>query len=288
MDENRLSKLRTDLERFDKLYLAEKQDGEHQKKKSASLTEIDEKLEKLLDRYDLDGALRAFRIKYKYEKAKVYAESNHPNSVKKDESPIFNDKRLIKLWQRAKEDQDLLSDELEEFYGRIKILNDKIAAYNNRISSHKEQRSNHIEEDEEHDRNSVELKRLNQNIEKELQNLNDILTGAQDNPFKEKKARKLWAQVLSLKSLSTDELVSLKTDIRQYEKQLLRVDHHKKVLEDAKKLSKIQFKDGDDFQDEQLSDLLIDQEKLEKKAKKLESYIADRIQKLSLTDHEEL
>ena len=91
-----------------------------------------------------------------------------------------------------------------------------------------------------------------------------------------------------MKDLSTDELVSLKTDIRQYEKQLLRVDHHKKVVEDAKKLSKTQFKDGDDFQDEQLSDLLIDQEKLERKAKKLESYITGRIQELSLTDHEEL
>ena len=91
-----------------------------------------------------------------------------------------------------------------------------------------------------------------------------------------------------MKGLSTDELVSFKTDIRQFEKQLLRVDHHKKVLDDAKKLSKIQFKDGDDFQDEQLADLLMDQEKLEKKAKKYETYVLERIQKFSLTDHEEL
>ena len=91
---------------------------------------------------------------------------------------------------------------IPEFYERVKLLNDKVAAYNNRISNHKEQRSNHIEEDEEHDRNAVELKRLNQQIEKELQALNDILSGAQENPFKEKRARKLWAKACFISILS--------------------------------------------------------------------------------------
>uniref|UniRef100_A0AC34RNF3 Alpha-2-macroglobulin RAP C-terminal domain-containing protein n=1 Tax=Panagrolaimus sp. JU765 TaxID=591449 RepID=A0AC34RNF3_9BILA len=287
MEPKRLEKLKIDLQRFDKLYISEKQDGEHQKKKSGSLTEIDQKLEQLLDRYDLEGALKAFKIKYKYEKSKIYAEESELNSVKKQTSTAFNDKRLIKLWERAKADEDLLSEELDDFFDRAKLLDDEVAKYNELLNGHKEQRSNHIDVDEEHDKTAVKLKKLNQFIEKELQDLNDILTGAQENPFHEKKARKLWAKVSSMKTLGEEELKSFKEDIRQFEKQLIRVDHHKKIIEDAKKVSASQFKDKEGaFHDEQIADLQVDQEKLERKAKKLESWINDRI--TALTGHQEL
>ena len=219
---------------FDSKYLSHKQDGEHLKKKSSTLKEVDQKLEQVLEKYGLDEALRAFRIvrdftiflnafdweqnftlqKYKYENSKIYAEANLPNSIKEEEykkGRIFADKRLEQLWNGAKNDDDLVLDELDgsvtsdwmlssnqrfaDFYEKLKALDSKITAYNELHVDHKEHRSNHIEADEEYDRTAVALKQLNREIEQGIVDLKEILTGVRENPFHEPAARKLWSKV---------------------------------------------------------------------------------------------
>jgi hypothetical protein len=263
------------------------------KTKSISLKDVDQKLEQVLEKYGLDDALKAFRIKYKYEKSKIYAEENIPNnSVKTTEykkDRVFSDKRLEKLWNDAKNDDDLILEELDDFYERLQLLDSKITAYDELRSNHKEHRSNHIEEDEEHDKTAIALKQQNQIIEQEIVDLKEILTGVRENPFNEPQARRRWSKLISSKRVSPDQLTALKSDIRQYEKHLIRVNHHKKVLQDAKKLSHSEYKDkADEFHNEQISELDQEQEKLERKAKKYESYIVGKVNELVSAGHEEL
>uniref|UniRef100_A0AC34EZG5 Alpha-2-macroglobulin RAP C-terminal domain-containing protein n=1 Tax=Panagrolaimus sp. ES5 TaxID=591445 RepID=A0AC34EZG5_9BILA len=293
LDEEKLIKLKSDLQAFDTTYLSHKQDGEHLKRKSTNLKDVDQKLEQVLEKYGLDDALKAFRIKYKYEKSKIYAEENVPNNkvkpteYKKDR--IFSDKRLEKLWNDAKNDDDLVLDELDDFYERLQLLNSKIVAYDELRADHKEHRSNHIEEDEEHDKTALALKQQNREIEQEIVDLKEVLSGVRENPFHEPQARKLWSKLISSKRVASDQLASLKSDIRQYEKYLIRVNHHKKVLQDAKKLSHSEYKDkADEFHNEQISELDQEQEKLERKSKKYETYIVERVNELISREHEEL
>uniref|UniRef100_A0A7E4VSA0 Alpha-2-MRAP_C domain-containing protein n=1 Tax=Panagrellus redivivus TaxID=6233 RepID=A0A7E4VSA0_PANRE len=284
-----LDKLKVDLGNFDTLYLAEKQDGEHQKKKSASLNEINGKLEKLLERFDLDDALRAFRIKYKYETSKIYAESHHENAAKKDSSgSVFTDARVQKLWTAARDDDDLVPDELDDFYNRLTAIDGKIAAYLELLSTHKERNGNMLDVDEEHDKTLAVTKRANNEIEAELKDLNAILTQTRDNPFHEPKARKLWAKILS-QSLPTNELVTLKSEVRQLEKLIMKVAHHLEVLNDVKNMHATHSKDKPVYtEDDYISQLQSEQEKLERKVVKMEAYIQEHLEKLKAAKHEEL
>lgn len=96
-------------------------------------------------------------------------------------------------------------------------------------------------------------------------------------------------QLISSKRVSPDQLATFKTEIRQYEKYLMKVSHHKKVLDDSYKMSRSNSKDKpDEFHDDYHIELSAEQEMLERKTKKYETYIVDKINEMVLRGHEEL
>jgi len=125
----RLRKLLSDLSTFDTLYLGLKQEAGHKQQSGKDskgvdpreVDRVDAKLEKLLARYDLDDAIYAFRMRYKYDKSKLYSvsegeaaeEDGGVNKSKKKEVASFDDPRLVKVWDDVKGDPAFSLQELD-------------------------------------------------------------------------------------------------------------------------------------------------------------------------------
>ncbi|KAH7694162.1 Protein C15C8.4, partial [Aphelenchoides avenae] len=265
-----------ELDTFDTLYLSAKEDSFHRKEHS-DLKEIDSKLEALLKKYDLDDALHAFRMKYKYGREKIYGEMSGSSSVHHEP---FEDKRVLKLWETAKDDKDLSAEELDAFYTELREQEGKLDEYNTLLKSFKQTEHNEIHGHEEHENLSATIRRMNAEIEDTFEKLQTQLTEVKRNPFHSKKIRELWNKALAKRNLVPNELDAIKTELRHFEKQLEKLDYHGETLKDAKEFTKDA---GKEHRDAYTDELEKHHEKLARKMRKLEAYLNEKI-----SGHEEL
>ncbi|KAI1724015.1 alpha-2-macroglobulin receptor-associated protein [Ditylenchus destructor] len=279
----RLEKLERDLAMFDSLYYNLKHsDGLHSKTEAKSVDEIDTKLESLLQRYDLEDTIYAFRMKYKYDQARLHSANNDESEQHSDhESKTFQDPRLAKIWETAKGDRSFSLGELDDVFYDLREQEQKLEEYNTMLKevSEYEQQHNHIlkEDDDQaelHQHRLATVKQMNQALETNLAMLQNRVTELTQNPFKNRKVRRLWEKALKSGNLMPNELDAIKHELRHFESQLEKVAFHKEQLNDAEEFSRGA---GKDAQDEHTAQLREYHEKLARKIKKLEHYLDEKL-----------
>ncbi|KAI6186821.1 Alpha-2-MRAP-C domain-containing protein [Aphelenchoides besseyi] len=269
-DPNVVEKIAKELKKFDDLYLSLKQTVDHQKFKSKDLNEVDAKLERMLERYDLADVARAFNTKYKHEK-------DLSSTSRKDE-PNFVDERVIKIWNEVKE--NLSSDDLEDVRNQLLEQDERCAVYETLLRRHKQLDDNHIRPHDEHTNSTSEVKQLNAQIENAFQILKQKVDEIRSIPFSNTRVRELWNKARKSKRLIPNELDVIKTELRHLDREWEKVNHHSEHLDEHENILKSM---GESDPDERSVQMKERQDKMFRKLKKLEAYLEEK-----LTPHSEL
>uniref|UniRef100_A0A1I7YV38 Alpha-2-MRAP_C domain-containing protein n=1 Tax=Steinernema glaseri TaxID=37863 RepID=A0A1I7YV38_9BILA len=268
-DTGRSDKLMKELETFDKLYLHAKQQGHHGKSKD-EMSEIDRKLELLLDRFDLPKALEAFKRKFKSANEHVHNTESDNDVVLRSEA--FEDARLEKLWKAAK-DADFSAAQLTVLYRDLKDHEHQLGEYEELLRDHDHEEKNDIH-GEEHSEKARKLKETNTQLEDNLEHLHNKIVKLKETPFENRKVQHLWNTALSNRQFRPEELDAIRTELKHFEKQLAKLDFHKEEMGTARELH-AGSKNGlsgdvlDDFEERQA--------RMERKLKKLETYLNEKV-----------
>ncbi|KAI6189587.1 hypothetical protein M3Y97_00024500 [Aphelenchoides bicaudatus] len=275
-DQNVITKLQKDLANFDILYLTVKQDGEHHKQ-AKNLAEIDRKLETMLKRYDLEETIHAFKMKYKKDEGKV--EIKQESSDNKLDTQ-FSDKRVVALWDSIKDSTDILNEELEALHRQLIQQDNRCHDYAELLAHHKQTSDNHVHSHDEHEDTSVRVKELNQEIEDTFERLRTRIDEIQENPFKNSKVRQLWDKARQSKRLIPNELDVIKSELKHLDRHWDKMNYHNEHLTEHEHNLKSMGHDGADEDSLKMREY---QDKLQRKLKKLEAYLEDKV-----TSHSEL
>ncbi|KAI6213769.1 hypothetical protein M3Y94_00190600 [Aphelenchoides besseyi] len=263
-DPSVVEKIAKELKKFDDLYLSLKQSAEHQKSKSKDLNEVDAKLERMLERFDLADVARVFNTKYKHEK--------DLSSTGRKGEPNFVDERVIRIWNEVKE--TLNSDDLEDVRNELLEQDERCAEYETMLHRHKQLDDNHIRPHDEHTNSTSEVKQLNAQIENVFQNLKQKVDEIRSIPFSNTRVRELWNKARKNKRLIANELDVIKTELRHLDREWEKVNHHSEHLDEHENILKSM---GEGDSDERSVQLKERQDKMFRKLKKLEAYLEEKL-----------
>ncbi|KAK0411097.1 hypothetical protein QR680_005480 [Steinernema hermaphroditum] len=267
-DTGRRERLMTELEKFDNLYLNAKQQ-DHHGKTIDEMGMIDQKLELLLDRYDLPKTLEAFKRKFKSVNEHIH-NTKHDNDVLRKEA--FEDSRLEKLWTAAK-NADFNAAQLTALYQELKDHEQRLGEYEEGLREHDHREENDIRAEKQGERAKA-LKDTNKELEENLEHLHSKIVKLKETPFENRKVQELWNTALSNRQFQPHELESIKMELKHFEKQLSKLEFHKEEMGVARELhagSKNRMSGDvlDDFEERQA--------RMERKLKKLESYLHEKV-----------
>jgi len=245
---------------------------------SAGVEKIDSKLEALLMRYDLEDTIYAFRMKYKYDKSRLYSASEgdvQPTAVASHEDRTFDDPRLAKVWDSVKNDRSFTLNDLDDVYSELENHARKLVDFQQLMEHAKEIASNHVGHDTMvEDESITAMKEIAVSLEKDLVRVERRVKEIKQNPFKLVKVRKLWEKALKSPSLIPNELEAIKSELRHFERHIELAKHRNEQLA-AQEAEEFHWNDDDvrTARNEQKEH----HEKLERKLKKLEHYLDEKI-----------
>uniref|UniRef100_A0A1I7SKK0 Syntaxin n=1 Tax=Bursaphelenchus xylophilus TaxID=6326 RepID=A0A1I7SKK0_BURXY len=186
-----------ELKKFDTLYVSIKHEQEHHKN-TKSLSEADDKLERLLERYNLDDALKAFRIKYKHDSKQQPNINKLADDSAAKRTAKFSDSRLQNLWSKVSTDQDVAAHELNDLHRQFEGLQKIIERYNEVKKDLNELDENEVHDVVDHQQLVREAKALNSGIEDTIEHLKSQIEAVKENPFENESVRKLWLKELPI------------------------------------------------------------------------------------------
>ncbi|VDM98869.1 unnamed protein product [Thelazia callipaeda] len=268
-DKSLIKQLKNELDKFDSLYLSAK--AGTIKNSKMSIEDLDNKLEKLLEKYGLESALTAYLKKYKWQNEE---EMKKANSILPSEK--FTDLKLQKLWHAALNSKfseaalKALHKELKDHERKMKLYDQKVQEFN-RMSD------NTLLEDnfERNDQLSRDLKEYYKSITDSYDKLHQKIAQVSHKVFNNEKVENLWQLALQNPNFTASELESIRVELRHFDGHLDKLKYHNEELEAAKekqkKLGKINVFDDDVSSFEQ------ENKRLSRKLKKLGNYLEEKI-----------
>ncbi|KAI6228719.1 hypothetical protein M3Y99_01191600 [Aphelenchoides fujianensis] len=216
-DSDVVAKLRKELKKFDDLFLNIKQTGEK------GLAEVEEKLQRMLERFDLADVVHAFQMKYKHEKTRMDAAVHEP--------PVdFEDERVRRFWSEVEADGAFTADELKEIRRLFVAQDARCREYAAALRAHKQLDDNHVHSHHDHAATTASLKQQNAEIERQFEELRHRLTDVRENPFKDAKVRELWTKARTAPGMIPNELDAIRTELRHLDRQRAKLEHHSEHL----------------------------------------------------------
>ncbi|CAI2354958.1 unnamed protein product [Caenorhabditis sp. 36 PRJEB53466] len=270
-DRQNLARLEEELSGYDAIYLSSKanRQGSHSTKE---FDKIDDKLANILEKYGLEKAVQAFKEKYKHKNVQLQTERNEPLPSGK-----FQDETLQKLWTQAQNGKFspnellVLHKELEEVERKMRVYEDKLEDF--KKVPH-ENSVHHMDSDTLSEK-TKKLKSANRELNNHLDAVYRKVTDEQYSIFEEPRVRRLWKLALENKKLSQHELNALKEELLHFENQLKKIEFHKeeviRLQADAEEHGKGRAHVYGNLE------LSVKQEKLNRKARKLEKYLEEKI-----------
>ncbi|KAI1887697.1 hypothetical protein AGOR_G00192980 [Albula goreensis] len=219
------------------LRIQEKEELQWKKLKAEGLDENGEKEAKLrrsfnviLAKYGMDG-----------KKDTRGLESNNLKDYEHKEGDMFDDPRLDKLWNKAKNSGKFSEEELQTLRREFQHHKDKIQEYNivmDTVSRTEEIHKNVIAplegETKEHmlHEKHQELKEKMRNLNQGFERLRKLSREgfSEDSEFKEPRVVELW-EMAQRANLSDDELDSLKEELKHFETKVEKHQHYQEQLE---------------------------------------------------------
>ncbi|EPB66093.1 Alpha-2-macroglobulin RAP protein, partial [Ancylostoma ceylanicum] len=181
-----------ELTTYDKVYMDTKTDytSHSPQEFSKQIEKIDNKLALLLEKYDLQQTIHAFKEKMKHK-----IEPGRSGSTKwSNELEAFKDERLQKLWEKAKSgmfsESELITlhKELKDAERKTKIYDDALREMN-RVPV---ENSLHFDESSSVDEKRVLLKKAHREMSDHLEQLHQKIHAENASPFENERVRRLW------------------------------------------------------------------------------------------------
>ncbi|MFH4973460.1 hypothetical protein AB6A40_000169 [Gnathostoma spinigerum] len=273
-DDSHQKRLMKELEKYDEMYRIIKTN--EVKNEKLNNEQVDRKLEAVLEKYNLSGAVKAFNEKMKWR-------SDHDRKIQKEEpehhSVNFSNPRSQKLWNMLTA-SSLSADRLRDLSNEIQKYEEKVAEYDAEIVKFNDiLQSNRIEKVGESDKKSTpsssDLKKHFAELEKSYENLYAKVKRAIEGRFQNEKVQKLWEMTMDNQRISPNELKEIEIELRHLDRQLMKLKFHEeermasnKVLEDMGK-SGVYSESMKEFEEEN--------ERLRRKMRRLEKSLTSRI-----------
>uniref|UniRef100_A0A1I7V1N6 Alpha-2-MRAP_C domain-containing protein n=1 Tax=Caenorhabditis tropicalis TaxID=1561998 RepID=A0A1I7V1N6_9PELO len=267
-DRQNLARLEKELSGYDAIYLATKSNRQGNSG-TKELDKIDDKLAKILEKYGLEKTVMAFKEKYKHKNLLQQTDENEPLPSGK-----FADENLQKLWIQAQNGK-FSHQELHSLHGELKEVERKMRVYEDQLEDFKKvPHENSVHHDIEHIGEATKkLKAANRELNDHLDEVHRRVTSEEFSPFSEPRVKRLWKLAQENQKLSMHELSVLKDELSHFENQLKKIEFHKeevsRLQEDAEEKGKAQVYEN--------LELSIKHEKLNRKARKLEKYLEEKI-----------
>ncbi|EYC39335.1 hypothetical protein Y032_0662g1293 [Ancylostoma ceylanicum] len=279
-DRQRLQRLEGELTTYDKVYMDTKTDytSHSPQEFSKQIEKIDNKLALLLEKYDLQQTIHAFKEKMKHK-----IEPGRSGSTKwSNELEAFKDERLQKLWEKAKSgmfsESELITlhKELKDAERKTKIYDDALREMN-RVPV---ENSLHFDESSSVDEKRVLLKKAHREMSDHLEQLHQKIHAENASPFENERVRRLWKAAQSNGNFSEHDLNVMKDELMHFDKQLKKMDFHKKELEarraERQKQGKMLLHAVEDVE------LEAKHEKMDRKLRKMEKYLETKTRHVEL------
>ncbi|VDO40801.1 unnamed protein product [Haemonchus placei] len=275
-DRKRLQKLEGELSNYDNVYMDTK--AVHKSRSAdefnSQMEKIDKKLVTLLEKYDLQQAIYAFKEKMKH-KNEFIESTDHP---KVTDLAAFDDERLQQLWETAKNGK--FSDiELIALHSELKDAERKTRLYDDTLQQmNKVPMENSIHFDDHHslDVKKAQLKKVHRDMSEHIDQLHQKIHENTKSPFENDRVRRLWKSAQMNGNFSQKDLDIMKDELLHFDTQLKKIAFHKKELdarrEERKKQGKMTLHAVEDLE------LEAKHEKMERKLRKLEKYLDSKIQ----------
>ncbi|CAP28442.2 Protein CBG08577 [Caenorhabditis briggsae] len=259
-----------ELSGYDAIYLASKSNRQGAQG-TKELDKIDDKLATILEKYGLEKAVMAFKEKYKHKNLMQQTDDNEPLPSDK-----FTDQNLQKLWSQAQTGKFSQKD-LHSLHGELKEVERKMRIYEDQLEDFKKvPHENSIHHDIENiGEKTKKLKAANREYNDHLDEVHRRVTSEEYSPFSEPRVKRLWKLAQENEKLSQHELNVLKDELSHFESQLKKIEFHKeevsRLQEDAEERGKSKTQVYENLE------LSIKHEKLNRKARKLEKYLEEKI-----------
>lgn len=276
-DKVALKRLKSELNKFDGLYLSAKEQSS--KQSGYFIDEVDRKLETLLEKYDLSGAVNAFNKKMKWRNEE---EMKMENSVLGSEK--FSNPKLDKLW-RAAIDAKFTERQLKALHKELKDHERKMEQYDEKVLKFNSlPHENALEDEVNHeniDKLNQELKDSYNEIEEEYSKLNDKILEQTKGPFRNYKVLQLWKKALKNSNFSSFELESLKVELEHFDKQLDKLEFKREELKINREIKRKSGKTNA-LNDDGIDEFEEEHGRIERKLKKLEYSLQSKIEHTEL------
>ncbi|KAJ1369604.1 hypothetical protein KIN20_031093 [Parelaphostrongylus tenuis] len=271
-DRKRLQKLEGELSSYDKIYMdtkaLPKYRGAHEL--SSQMEKIDRKLATLLEKYNLQEVIYAFKEKMK-RKNDDFIIASSKRSPELDHR--FSDERLQQLWEMA-HDGKFSENELIAFKNELMDAERKTRIYNDALEAmNKVPIENSIHFDDHHyvDIKKSHLKKAYRDMSDHIDRLHQKIKEENVMPFEHERVKRLWKAALANGNFSQHDLELLKEELHHFDNQLKKIAFHKNEL-DARRLQR--EKQGKTtlhvIEDVELE---ARHEKMERKLRKIEKYL---------------
>ncbi|CAJ0590558.1 unnamed protein product [Cylicocyclus nassatus] len=277
-DRQRLQRLENDLHTYDKVYMDTKNayKSRSPSEYSNQMGEIDNKLALLLEKYDLQQAIHAFKEKMKHKNEPMH--STEWNA----ELESFEDGRLQKLWEKAKKGM-FSEDELRTLHKELKDAERKTRIYKDILQeTNKIPLENSILHDETasiEDKKS-RLKKAYHEMSEHIEQLTEKLQDDKTTLFENERVRRLWKAAQTNGNFSENDLNIMKDELMHFDKQLKKMAFHKQELDarraERAKRGKMLLHTVEDVE------LEAKHEKMDRKLRKMEKYLEAKTRHMEL------
>lgn len=279
-DRQRLQKLEGELNTYDDVYMDTK--AAHKSRTpqefASQMEKIDKKLFTLLEKYDLQQAVHAFKEKMKHKTE--FAVNDYPNPS--SELGNFSDERLQQLWETARNGK-FSEEELIALHAELKDAEKKTGAYNdalqemNRVPS---ENSIHFDDHPSVDAKSAKMKAAHREMYEHIDKIREKLKDDTKSPFENDRVGRLWKAAQSNGNFTKKDLDVMRDELLHFDRQLKKIAFHKKELdarrEERQKQGKMALHAVEDVE------LEAKHEKMERKLRKMEKYLVAKTQHVEL------
>ncbi|KAE9417382.1 hypothetical protein Angca_009115 [Angiostrongylus cantonensis] len=279
-DRKRLQKLESELTSYDKVYMDTKTLPKHRAtyELSSQMEKIDRKLATLLEKYDLQEVIHAFKEKMKHKNDDFIIASSKQSA----ELDRFDDERLQQLWEMAHDgkfsEKELIAfkKELKDAERKTKIYHDALEAMNKVPIEN----SIHFDDDQFLDIKKSHLKKAYRDMSNHIDRLHQKIKEDSVIPFENERVKRLWKAALANGNFSQYDLDLLKEELHHFDKQLKKIAFHKSELDarrlEREKQGKMTLHAVEDVE------LEARHEKMERKLRKMEKYLDSKTRHLEL------
>ncbi|KAK6753295.1 hypothetical protein RB195_012721 [Necator americanus] len=277
-DQERLHKLEDELTKYDKLYMETKSADVSHSEISSQIEKIDNKLALMLGKYDLEQVVHAFKEKMKHKNKPYSGES----AKQLHDLENFTDERLQKLWEKAKNGM-FSENELITLHSDLKDAEKKAKVYDDALQEmNRVPLENSILSDEplSLEEKRTQLKKTHREMSDHLQRLHEKINDQRQSDFQNERVNRLWKTAKSNGNISEHDLNVIKDELLHFDKQLKKMEFHKKELEARRAEREAQGKTLlHAVEDEELE---TKHEKMDRKLRKMEKYLQIKTKHLEL------